>query len=59
MASPVKIPINRFVKIITATVTIKGTNCVQPKLNIFLNKDGFANLKPTIINTAAKTDLGM
>ena len=41
---PNPMPINKSVKTIPKTVTVKGMNCFQPKSYIFLNKAGLASL---------------
>ena len=56
---PSAIPIKRSVKIIPVTVTAKGRNCFQPNLYMETNKEGFANLYPTIKRIAARTDSGV
>ena len=56
---PRDIPINKSVKIIPKIVTIKGVNCFQPNRYISLNKEGFANLYPTINRIEANTDKGI
>ena len=57
--NPIRIPINRSVSRIAATVTKNGRNWFSPSRHICLNSFGLASFQPVMIRTAARQDRGI